>query len=246
MIKIALCDDDMGYLKGNIKELIFRISRSLDTQIEIRLFSDGNRLINQFVTGHYYDIVILDIDMPSINGKELARKLRNIDSTFFLVFLTSYKMEIFNSVQYKFNAFIPKENIDADIEAELSRVINEYMTCKPEFELFEILRNGILSNIKVTIQHILYFYFHDKRIFLKTTTEELLLTERVFSVIVEKYRCKGFYESYRNYLLNVGKVIEISDNYVVLCNGEKLPVSKRYKKGLVREVADYILMEETT
>lgn len=104
MIKIALCDDDMGYLKGNIKELIFRISRSLDTQIEIRLFSDGNRLINQFVTGHYYDIVILDIDMPSINGKELARKLRNIDSTFFLVFLTSYKMEIFNSVQYKFNA----------------------------------------------------------------------------------------------------------------------------------------------
>lgn len=120
------------------------------------------------------------------------------------------------------------------------------MTCKPEFELFEILRNGILSNIKVTIQNILYFYFHDKRIFLKTTTEELLLTERVFSVIVEKYRCKGFYESYRNYLLNVGKVIEISDNYVVLCNGEKLPVSKRYKKGLVREVADYILMEETT
>lgn len=246
MIKIALCDDDVGYLKSNIRDLIFRVSRFLDTHIEICIFSDGNQLVNQFVTGHYYDIVILDIDMPNINGKELAKKLRDIDSTFFLVFLTSYKMEIFNTVQYKFNAFIPKENAATDIESELNRVISEYMTYKPEFELFEILRNGILSNIKVTIQNILYFYFYNKQIFLKTTTEELLLNERVFSVIVEKYRSKGFYESYRNYLLNVGKVIEISDNYVIMCNGEKLPVSKRYKKGLIREFADYILMEETS
>lgn len=246
MIRIALCDDDAGYLNGNIKDLIFKISRSLDTQVEVRMFSDGNILLNQFVTGHYYDIVILDIDMPNINGKELAKKLRDIDSTFCLVFLTSYKMEIFNTVQYKFNAFIPKENAAADIESELNRVVSEYMTCKPESELFEILRNGILTNIKVTIQNILYFYFHNKQIILKTTTEELLLNERVFSVIVKKYRSKGFYEPYRNYLLNVGKVTEISDNYVLMCNGEKLPVSKRYKKGLIREFADYILMEETS
>ncbi len=246
MIKIAFCDDDIKYLKENVKELIFRISRTLDTQIEIRLFSDGNQLLSQFLNGHYYDIVILDIDMPEINGKELAKKLRAIDSTFFLVFLTSYRMEIFNTVQYKISAFIPKENADADIEAELSRVISEYMTCKPEYELFEILRNGVLSNIKVTIQNILYFHYCDKGIIMKTTAEELLLTERVFSVIAERYKGRGFYESYRNYLINIGKAEEISDNYVLLCNGEKLPVSKRYKKGLIRAVADHILMEETT
>lgn len=244
MIRIALCDDDMGYLRGDLKELIIRISRSLDTRIEISLFSDGSRLLDQFVAGHYYDIVVLDIDMPGINGKELAGKLRDIDGTFFLVFLTSYKMEIFNTIQYKFNAFIPKENAAADIESELNRVVSEYMTYKPEFELFEILRNGILSNIKVTLRNILYFHYRDKGIIMKTTTEELLLTERVFSVIVEKYRSKGFSESYRNYLVNVGKITEISDNYAVMCNGEKLPVSKRYKKGLVRAVADHILMEE--
>lgn len=86
MIRIAICDDDIQYMKNSIGRLVYEISSSLNTEIEIKLFSDGNRLIHCFENGTYFDIVILDIDMPAINGKMVAERLRTMDNSFYLAF----------------------------------------------------------------------------------------------------------------------------------------------------------------
>lgn len=244
MIRIAICDDDIQYMKNSIGRLVYEISSSLNTEIEIKLFSDGNRLIHCFENGTYFDIVILDIDMPAINGKRVAERLRTMDNSFYLAFLTSYKMEVFDSVKYKFNAFIPKDYEPTKISAELSRVINDYLCNHPESEFFEILRDGLPSFVKIPIQNIMYFYLSGKQLYVRTLNDEFILTERIFSSIADKYLSKGFYESFRNYLVNVGKIVEVCDNYAILCNDEKVPVSKRARKGLIRAVSDYILLEE--
>lgn len=114
----------------------------------------------------------------------------------------------------------------------------------PESEFFEILRDGLPSFVKIPIQNIMYFYLSGKQLYVRTLNDEFILTERVFSSIVDKYMSKGFYESFRNYLVNVGKIVEVCDNYAILCNDEKVPVSKRARKGLIRAVSDYILLEE--
>ena len=244
MIKIAICDDDIQYMRENVGKLVCEISASMNTEIEIKLFSDGNRLLNCFKNGKYFDIVILDIDMPAINGKVLAEHLRTIDHSFYLVFLTSYKMEVFDSIKYKFNAFIPKDFELQKITSELSRVISDYLSNHPKFEFFEILRDGLPSFVKIPIQNILYFYLSEKQLYIKTLNDEFILTERIFSVVTDKYINKGFYESYRNYLVSVAKITEICDNYAILCNSEKVPVSKRARKGLIRAVSNYVLLEE--
>ena len=244
MIRIAICDDDIQYLKRDIGKLVCKISAEMNIEVEIKLFSDGNKLIDYFKAGKYFDIVILDIAMPEINGKILAEQLRAIDSSFYLAFLTSYKMEVFDSIKYNFNAFIPKDFEPSKIEAELKRVINDFISGNPESELFEITREGLTSFVKIPITNILFIYLSDKQLRLRTLNEELLLTERGFSTVADKFRNKGFYEPHRNYLVNVGKITEICDNYAILCNGERIPVSKRAGKGLIQAVANYILMEE--
>ncbi len=245
MIRIAICDDDIQYMRNNVGQIIGSISKELNTDIKVTLFSDGNRLFNNFKNGIYFDIVILDIDMPSINGKALAEKLRSIDNSFYLAFLTAYKMEVFTSAKYKFNAFIPKDFETEQIESELKRIVNEYLSNKPKFELFKVIRDGIPSMLKTAISNIMYFYLEDKQIYLVTSTEEILLENKIFSSIVNKYIDKGFFESHRNYLVNVGMINEICDNYAKLCNGERVPVSKRSRKGLIQAVSNYIMMEES-
>jgi len=50
-------------------------------------------------------------------------------------------------------------------------------------------------------------------------------------------------ECYRNYLINVNRVREISDDNVILDNGEELPLSKRSKNSLLKKLNRSIIAE---
>ncbi len=76
MIKIAICDDDEIFISKTLKHAVSVAVKSAEITPKIRFFIDGTSLLDRFQNGEYYDIVILDIDMPKINGKELAAKLR--------------------------------------------------------------------------------------------------------------------------------------------------------------------------
>ena len=76
MIRIAVCDDDELYITKTIKPLLMKAQKVVGIQIDVKFFSNGVRLLEEYNNHQYYDIVILDIDMPDINGKELAARLR--------------------------------------------------------------------------------------------------------------------------------------------------------------------------
>lgn len=243
IINVAACDDDIVFLKNTMGKLLANAARRCGIKIEPKFFTDGTKLLNDFKNGILYDVVILDIEMPHINGKQLAERLRLIDSSFFLVFITSHKMEVFNTFQYGIKTFIHKS---ADLQAgedELVRVFNECIANSPQYEVFDILREGLPSTYRIPLCNILAFYLIDKIAYMKTTTEELVLQEKTFSRITEKYTDKGFYETYRNYIVNISKVKEIKDNCVILNNDEKLPLSKRNKKPLLKALNEYVMVE---
>ena len=242
-INIAACDDDIVFLKNTMGKLLANAARRCGIKIEPKFFTDGTKLLNDFKKGILYDVVILDIEMPHINGKQLAERLRLIDSSFFLVFITSHKMEVFNTFQYGIKTFIHKSTDLQAGEDELVRVFKECIANSPQYEVFDILREGLPSTYRIPLCNILAFYLIDKIAYMKTTTEELVLQEKTFSRITEKYADKGFYETYRNYIVNISKVKEIKDNCVILNNDEKLPLSKRNKKPLLKALNEYVMVE---
>lgn len=242
-INIATCDDDIVFLENTMRKVLSNAARRCEIKINVKFFTDGTKLLNDFRNGVLYDVVILDIEMPHINGKQLAERLRLIDASFDLIFITSYKMEIFNTIQYSFKTFIQKVDDIQNIENELVRVFKECIANSPQYEVFDILRDGLPSTYRIPVCNIMAFYLVDKIAYLKTTTEELVLQEKIFNKIVEKYADKGFYETYRNYIVNISKVKEIKDNCVILNNDEKLPLSKRNKKPLLKALNEYVMIE---
>ncbi|MGM9530142.1 MAG: LytR/AlgR family response regulator transcription factor, partial [Phascolarctobacterium sp.] len=89
MLRFILCDDDQKQL-----ELLQSYSRQWGKghglELELITFSSAQALLAEYVPRNE-DIVILDIIMPDMNGLELARRLRNANSEFSLIFLTSSK-----------------------------------------------------------------------------------------------------------------------------------------------------------
>lgn len=243
MITVAVCDDDLKFLKTTMADLLTVSARKAKKAIKPTFFTDGRKLLHEFKNGNPFDIVILDIAMPHINGKTLAEQLRLLNRSFFLVFMTAYEEEVFNTIRYAINAFIPQSYDTALVQNELIRVFNEYAKYNPEYEIFEILRDGIPVTYKIMKDDILAFCFLNKILYMKTYNEQFVLKERIFCNISDHFKNNGFMECYRNYLINVNRVREISDDNVILDNGEELPLSKRSKNSLLKKLNRSIIAE---
>lgn len=93
MIKVILIDDEilnLRYLKSILDEL---------EEIEIVGFFTKPSQVLDIIENEKIDIAFLDIELPDINGIELAVKLQNIQSNIEIVFVTAYlnyAIEAFN------------------------------------------------------------------------------------------------------------------------------------------------------
>jgi two-component system catabolic regulation response regulator CreB/two-component system response regulator ChvI len=59
-----------------------------DAGYQCRSYTDSLKALQEF-RPNYYDLVILDIKMPVLNGFELCKKIREIDETVYTTFITA-------------------------------------------------------------------------------------------------------------------------------------------------------------
>jgi two-component system response regulator DegU len=116
--KLLIVDDHPVFRRG-LREIIE----------ERRIFevvgeaADGKTALTAVGESHP-DIIVLDIDMPRLNGLEMARVLQREKSPIRIVFLTMYKDEdLFNSaMDVGVKGYVLKENAGEEIIGALQKV----------------------------------------------------------------------------------------------------------------------------
>ena len=86
MIRIGICDDSSAFLHQTKFMIDHWDNRPQDIITE--LFEDGDALILAH-SQKPFDIILLDVVMPLLNGIEAANELREKDKNVKIVFLTS-------------------------------------------------------------------------------------------------------------------------------------------------------------
>ncbi len=81
-MKIIVVDDEMDALSVFLKEIIG------EEDTEYKFFRDDEESILSYVAGHATDAAFLDINMPKINGVELAEKLLKVSPDMKIIFIT--------------------------------------------------------------------------------------------------------------------------------------------------------------
>lgn len=82
MIRIALCDDnkeDMLQLHQKIIE--WYRENSKNQSVSITEYSDSVYLSSVIDAGDSHDVFFLDVEMPKVDGFQLADKIRNMQRT---------------------------------------------------------------------------------------------------------------------------------------------------------------------
>ena len=79
--KILLVDDDLDICE--LYQLVLE-----DADYQCKSYTHAVKALKEFKP-NYYDLVILDIKMPVLNGFELCKKIREVDKTVQIIFITA-------------------------------------------------------------------------------------------------------------------------------------------------------------
>ena len=96
---------------------------------EVDTFSDSILALSKFKP-NFYDLIVLDIKMPNMDGFELCKKLKEIDSKIKVCFLTASEMyyETFRKKEYDVidkDLFLRKPIENEDLIKKVNNIIGQ-------------------------------------------------------------------------------------------------------------------------
>lgn len=86
MVRIAIAEDDPAY-RATLEEYLDRYRRENGLEAEVTTFSDGLALTEGYRP--VYDLLLLDIEMPNLDGMSAAEKIRSSDPEVVIIFITN-------------------------------------------------------------------------------------------------------------------------------------------------------------
>ena len=104
--KIAICDDmeqDAQYIAAAVKKW----AEQANVYADIHTFRSAEGFLFDYAAHKDYDILLLDIEMPSINGVELAKRVRRENEAVVQKFLDDHPLFSAETVHFPESSGIP-------------------------------------------------------------------------------------------------------------------------------------------
>ena len=204
--------DDEKVLLENFRLTVRGLSR-IDT---LETFSSSEEAL-AWAGEHPVDVAFLDIEMPIINGIELARRLKKIDRNIRIIFVTAYEQYALQAFEVDAVGYLLKPYLSEDIEKQLKKA--SYIRDIPEKEI----QIQTMPDLLITVNGELLRFGHTKQ-------EELmaLLVDRgetgvtkgeVKSCLWSKYTSDNIYWTSMSRLKAILEEADIAD--IIVTNGQK-------------------------
>jgi len=87
--KIAICDDS-SIDRQNLLQLVETWAEKRSCSIKIEEFDSAEAFLFRYEEDNTFDLILLDIEMPGMDGVTLAKKLRQDNRLLQIIFITGY------------------------------------------------------------------------------------------------------------------------------------------------------------
>ena len=229
LIKCALVDDEKRAIQ-EVKNTLDQLSYGSSILFDMHAYTDPKQLN----LSEKYDVYILDIDMPGMNGFELTNKIYEKYSDAIVMFCTQHENFVFDS--YRLNAFyfIRKSFLQTDLISAFQKYFHFHAG-----ERHSYIAKVTEGSQKIAVSDILYFEIvhNDLYIHLKNNTE--IKERKTLKSVTAELSKENFIQVSQTYLVNGEHIEQVIDSKVWLSNGQKIDIPKA---NVTRVVNEFIRM----
>lgn len=231
ILKIALVEDE----ENSSRELLSylkRFQQESGIKIEVHGFQNGL----DFIEGYQgdYDVVLMDINMPHLNGLNAAKRLRIMDENVCLIFVTNMAKYAIKGYEVNAMDFMVKPVSYLKLAYKLKKIValiqaREKSICVKTDNGIKVLKASDIYYIEVNHNVLTYHVVNGQDLVEKNSLKnvENFLQECNFA------RCNNCY------LINLRYVDGIEEGNV-LVHGQHLSISRNRKKNFLNTLTQYL------
>lgn len=234
MVRIAICDDDKTAVSLH-ENIVKQSLQECGIGYEITTYTQSSNLIYDIVDdSFFYDLILLDIEMPEVSGMEIAEKIKPCLPNIKIIFVTSHTEYAIDAYELSIFRYVPKSGlekrlplaivdaaklIELEVGQEYTIETNSRMERIPFRDIFYVQRDGknasIVSNTGVS----------KVRKSLQQVYNELDPQEFIFID--------------RGYIVNIIQIMKINNGMALLKNGEQLPISRSHLQEVKQQISKF-------
>ena len=234
VVKIAICDDDEAAVA--LHEKI--VKTSLQAQgigYEITTYIQSRNLLYDITDdGFFYDLILLDIEMPEISGMEIPQQIKGFLSNVRIIFVTSHTEYAIDAFELSIFRYVPKNNLEVKLTAavtDAAKLID--LEAGQEYTIQTASRME-----KIPYKDILYIQRDGKNASIVSgigTSKVRKSLQQVF----DELNAPEFIFVDRGCIVNIVQIMKVSDGEAVLKNGERLPISRSHLQEVKQKINQF-------
>ena len=230
MYHIAIVEDEAEF-SAQLQEYIKEYQKEHDVPMKVSVFSDGAEILADYQP--LYDIILLDIEMPKVNGMEAAEQIRKMDADVVLMFITNMAAYAIRGYEVGALDFVMKPINYYTFSMKFTRAIKRAKQ-KEERQILLSLSDGVK---KLGIYQIYYVEVQNRMLHYYTDEGEYVMRGTMASVeqMLSPY---PFVKCNHWYIVNLMHVSEVRKNTAVV-GGYELEISRRNRTAFLKALTEY-------
>ena len=228
--RIGICEDDAYFLEL-LKVSLQKYEQSQAITLQILTYSTGDELLASYGEQHF-NLLILDMEMPGLNGIEVAKELRRFDSNINIIYSTIHEDFALQAFQVAADAYLVKPFADTELFDTLNRIFDKlnlqanFQALKDTYLTFEVKK----EIIQLPYDEIIYVTKVRNSLTIYTPTQEYIVYMNIKD-IRERLDPSIFVKINPGQIINWSKVTLLANNLIYLDDLE-LSVSRSYATKL--------------
>ena len=231
MIRIAICDDEEKAVSLD-EEIVKSSLQSSGIGYEIAVYTCGTNLLADITDdGFFFDLILLDIEMPDINGMKIPEKIKSFLPNVKIIFVTSHTEYAIDAFELSIFRYVPKNNLDVKLTAAVADAAK--LIELEAGQEYTIQTSNRME--KIPFKEIYYIQRDGKNASIVSGTGTSKIRKSLQQMF-DELNTPEFLFIDRGYIVNIIQIMKISDGMVMLKNGEKLPVSRSRLQEVKRQI----------
>jgi len=231
VIRIAICDDEERAVA--LHEKI--VKDSLQTQgigCEITTYTQSRNLLYDITDdGFFYDLILLDIEMPGISGMEIPQQIKGVLPNVKIIFVTSHTEYAIDAFELAIFRYVPKNNLEVKLTAA---VIDAAKLIELEAgQEYTIQTSNRLERIPYKE---IYYIRRDGKNASIVSSAGVSKVRKSLQQVFEELNAPEFIFIDRGYIVNIIQIMKVSDSMALLKNGERLPISRSHLQEVKQQI----------
>lgn len=215
-VRICICDDSSEE-RAFINALVREWSRQSGTDVSVCEFPTAEAFLFEY-EDLVPDLVLLDIEMPGMNGVELAKRLRKGNKLIQIVFITGYSEYIAEGYEVAALHYLLKPVSPEKLFSTLDRALEKQETDG---------RKIVFETSAETVQLLFYEirYIEVMKNYITVYAEGSYTVKRTLKEI-ERELDERFLRVGRSYIVNLHYVSRVTRSEIFLRGGESVPLPR--------------------